>query len=60
MKEDILKFSQTKIEEKLEEFEIPEKYRGMINTGKMQKKYGDNFPVPDYVTPANNDEIEIP
>jgi hypothetical protein len=64
MKEDILKFSQDEIEvkleagfERLEEFEIPEKYKSMISTGKMQKKYGDNYPIPEYITPIDNEVI---
>ncbi|MDD5407119.1 MAG: hypothetical protein PHE73_09300 [Sulfurovaceae bacterium] len=40
MKEDILKFSQTEIEEKLEEIEIPERFKNIINTGNIKKKIG--------------------
>ncbi|MDY0314105.1 MAG: hypothetical protein RBR32_03425 [Bacteroidales bacterium] len=39
MKEDILKFSQTEIEEKLEEIEIPERFKNIINTGNMKNKH---------------------
>ncbi len=29
----------------------------MINTGKVQEKYGDNYPTPGYITPINNEAI---